>query len=363
SAEPCPEQKRQFRFLELIGRLRPGVDVAQAEAAVGTVQERLKGQYAESYGGEPKSWGVRLAPLEERVVGGARPGLLVLLGAVLLVLLIACSNVANLLLARATARVREMAIRKALGATRRTIVKQLLTESVILSLLGGALGLFVGYWGIDLLLALAPPGLPRTNEIHLDLRVLAFTLSVSVVCGLLFGVVPGLQSAGAEPQAAMKEGGSSVGGGRRHRLLGALVVGEFALALVLCGGAGLLLRSLWNAGDVKPGFDSRGVLTARLWLPQPNKLDQGKYFKPEQRDVVFRDLLARLGAEPSVDAVALVSTIPLRGDPTRNQFAILPEGRVAQNQLQVVTGRLASQDYFRAMRIPIVAGRGFAVTD
>ncbi len=363
AAEPFPDPKRQFRFLDIIGRLRPGETVKHAQVALGTVQERLKAHYPESYGGELQSWGVRVAPLEERVVGGAGPGLLLLLGAVVLVLLIACTNVANLLLARAAARVREMAIRKALGATRRQMIKQLLTESVILSLVGGLLGLLVAYWGIDLLVAFAPPGLPRVHEIHLDVRVLAFTLSVSIVCGLLFGVIPALQSSRAEPQAAMKEGGSSVGGGRRHLLLRGLVVAEFAIALVLLGGAGLLLRSLWNAGDVKPGFDAHGVLTARLWLPQPNKLDQGKYFKPEQRDVFYHQLLTALAAEPSVDAAALISTVPLHGDPTRNQLGILPEGRVTSGQIQVVQGRFASQDYFRAMRIPLVAGRAFAITD
>jgi predicted permease len=363
AAEPFQEPKRQFRFLDVIGRLRAGTTMPQAQVALGTVQERLKAQYPEAFGTETKSWGVRVAPLQERVLGGAGPGLLLLLGAVVLVLLIACTNVANLLLARASVRIREMAIRKALGATRGQIVRQLLTESVTLSLVGGVMGLFVAYWGIDLLVAFAPPGMPRVGEIHLDLRVLAFTLTVSIVCGLMFGVFPALQSSRAEPQAAMKEGGSSVGGGRRHRLLSGLVVGEFALALVLLGGAGLLLRSLWNAGDVKPGFDARGVLTARLWLPQPNKLEAGKYFKPEQRGVFFTQLLSRLAAEPSVDAAALISSVPLRGDITRGQFGIFPEGRVASGELQIVQGRFASADYFRAMRIPLQSGRTFAITD
>jgi predicted permease len=362
AAEPFQEPQRNFRFLDVVGRLRPGETVEHAQTALATVQARLKAQYADAYAPEPKSWNVHVAPLDERVVGGARPGLLLLLASVVLVLLIACSNVANLLLARASVRVREMAIRKALGATRGQIIRQLLTESVILSLAGGILGLFVAYWGIDLLVAFAPPGLPRIGEIHLDLRVLAFTLTVSVLCGLLFGVVPALQSSRAEPQQAMKEGGSALGGGRRHRLLGGLVVGEFALALVLLGGAGLLLRSLWNAGDVNPGFDARGVLSARLWLPQPNKLDAGKYFQPEQRDVFFRQLLTRLEAEASVDSAGLISTVPLRGDPTRGQFGILPEGKIA-GELKVVQGRFASPDYFRVMRIPLVAGRNFAVTD
>ena len=175
-------------------------------------------------------------------------------------------------------------------------------------------------------------------------------------------MIPALQSSRVEPQAALKEGAVAVGA-RRHRLLGALVVGEFALALVVLGMAGLLLRSLWNAADVKPGFDARGVLTARLWLPQPNKLEAGKYNKPEQRDVFFRELLGRLSSSPGVEAAGLITTVPLRGDLTRTQFGIIPEGQVAGDKVQIVQARNVSPDYFRAMRIPIAAGRNFAITD
>ena len=363
AAEPFPEPKRQIRYNDVIGRIKPGVDVAQGQVALTTVSERLKAQFPEAYSNEVASWGVTLTKLDDQVVGGARPVLLLLLGAVVLVLLIACSNVANLLLARATARAHEMAIRKALGATRWQVVSQLLTESVFLALVGGVLGLVIASWGLQVLLAFAPEGLPRVHEVEVDSRVLLFTVSVSVVSGILFGIFPALSSSRIEPQVAMKDGGASIGGSRRHRLLRGLVIGEFALALVVLGIAGLLLRSLWNAADVKPGFDATGVLTARLWLPQPNKLEAGKYNKFEQRDLLYRGLIDRLEAEPAVESAAIVSTVPLEGDPSRNQIGITPEGEVAKTELQIVQARVISPDYWKTLRIPLVGGRNFAVTD
>jgi putative ABC transport system permease protein len=366
SAEPFADPpRRQFRFLDAIGRLKPGVDLEQAQRAVATVGARLRQSYPETYAPEPKAWDVRVRPLAEQVVAGSRPGLLILLGAALLVLLIACCNVANLLLARGSVRRREMAIRSALGATRRELIVQLLGESLAVSLVGGALGLLLASVGIDAIMVFAPAGLPRLNHIGVDWRVLAFTTVASVAAGLLFGIIPALQGSRAEPQAAMKEGGAALGGGRRHRVLGALVVGEMALALVLLGGAGLLLRSLWNAGSVKPGFDARGVLTARLWLPQPNKLDSGRYFKLEQRDVFFRQLVERLSAAPGVESAAVISTIPLRGDPTRGQIPIQVEGRAISptDPLPLAQFRIASGSYFALMRIPLLAGRTFDGSD
>jgi len=366
AAEPFQEPKRQFRFLDAIGRLRPGIGLAEAQVAVTAVSERLKLTYPEAYlATELKSWAVRVPPLDEQVVGGSRPGLLVLLGAVVLVLLVACTNVANLLLARASVRRREMAVRTALGASPARLIGQLLTESILLALFGGALGLLVAFWGIDLLAAFAPPELPRLRSFGLDWRVLAFTMTVSVGAGLLFGVFPALQASRADPQAAMKDGGAALGGTRRHRLLGALVVGELALALVLLGGAGLLVRSLWKVGAVDPGFNARGVLSAALWLPQPNKLEDGKYFKFEQRDVFFRQLLNRIAAAPGVESAALISQVPLRGDPSRSLAGILPEDRdgSAPDKFQFVQFRFASAEYFRTMRIAFVSGRGFADTD
>ena len=365
AAEPFPEPTRHFRFLDAIGRLKPGISLTAGQTAVQTIADRLKGQYAEAYAPEPQSWSARIRPLDEQVIGGSRPGLLVLLGAVMLVLLVACSNVANLLLARASVRRREMAIRSALGATQRRLIAQLLGESILLSVIGGILGLLVAFWGIDLLAAFAPPELLRVRGFGVDWRVLGFTTVVSVGAGLLFGVIPAVQGSRTDPQAAMRDGGAALGGARRHRLLRGLVVGELALALVLLGGAGLLLRSLWNAGKVDPGFQARGVLSAALWLPQPNKLESGKYYKFEQRDVFFRQLLEKLAAAPGVESAAIISTVPLRGDPSRTQFGIVPEGRETGSgaELKVVQGRFASADYFHTMRVPILAGRGFTDAD
>ena len=356
---------RRARFLDGIGRLKPGVSIEQARAALATVQSRLRQQFPEAYPNGQEAWGVRLRPLDEQVVGETRPGLLVLLGAVVLVLLIACTNVANLLLARASVRQREMAIRKAVGASGPQLLRQLLIESVVLSLAGGLLGVVLAWWGIDLLVAFAPAGLPRVQEIHLDQRVLLFSLAVSIGCGLLFGVAPALQSSRISPQAAMQEGGAAVGDPRRHRLLSTLVIGEFALALVLLGGAGLLLRSLWNAGSVNPGFDARGVLTARLWLPQPNKLEQGRYFKPEQRHGFFDQLLSRLERAPGIEAAGVISQLPLRGDLTRSQVGFVIEGQqpAGSEQIQLAQIRQASAGYFNVLHIPLLAGRLFSPTD
>jgi putative ABC transport system permease protein len=358
--------KREFRFLDAIGRLRPATSLPQAERALATVSARLRQDYPQSYANEPAAWGVRVRPLEEQVIGEARPALIVLLCAVVLVLLIACTNVANLLLARSTARRREIAVRVALGASRAQLMRQLLTESVLLAVLGGVLGLLLAFWGVDLLVAFAPPGLPRVHEIRLDGRVLAFTLLVSLATGILFGIAPAIASSRADPQTALREeGGGSLGAAARFRLLNLLVVGEFALALVLLSGAGLLQRSLWKTQHVDPGFDAHGVLAARLWLPQPNKLDSGRYFKLEQRTGFFRQLLERLATSPGVESAAVVSRIPLRGDATRNQGGFIIEGREREGQehVQVAQLRIVSPDYFRALRIPLRRGRGFGPED
>src|SRR5262249_45016136 len=259
---------------------------------------------------------------------------------------------------------REMAVRTALGATRGRLVAQLLSESLVLAILGGGLGLVIAVWGIDLLTAFAPAELPRLNRFRLDWRVLLLTIGVCVGARLLFLVTQALSAAKTDAQEAMKEGGAAFGGARRHRLLGGLVVGELALALVLLGGAGLLLRSLWNVGAVDPGFAARGVLSSALWLPQPNKLEDGKYFKFEQREGFYPQLLQKRGSGPGVETAALVSSVPLRGDRTRSQAGILPEGREeGADTVQIVQFRFASNDYFRTMRIPFLDGRGFADTD
>ena len=213
AAEPFPEPTRHFRFLDAIGRLKPGISLTAGQTAVQTIADRLKGQYAEAYAPEPQSWSARIRPLDEQVIGGSRPGLLVLLGAVMLVLLVACSNVANLLLARASVRRREMAIRSALGATQRRLIAQLLGESILLSVIGGILGLLVAFWGIDLLAAFAPPELLRVRGFGVDWRVLGFTTVVSVGAGLLLGVIPAVQGSRTDPQAAMRDGGACQGRG------------------------------------------------------------------------------------------------------------------------------------------------------
>src|SRR5437763_231358 len=246
---------------DIVARLKPGATVGQAQSELNLVSRRLAEQFPDTYP-QSRAFSFSVRPLIEQVVGDVRPVLLVLLGAVGFVLLIACANVANLLLARAAVREKEMAVRTAIGAGRWRIVRQLLTESVVLSCAGGALGLLVGYWGLDALRALGPGNIPRLQNIAMDGRVLSFTFGVALLTSVLFGLAPALRGSRVNLSETLKEGGrSSVGGGHR-RLRDALVVAEIGLSLVLLVGAGLLIRSFVRVAQVEPGFDARGVLSA-----------------------------------------------------------------------------------------------------
>ncbi|MBI1950288.1 MAG: ABC transporter permease, partial [Acidobacteria bacterium] len=282
---------RGSHYLNVIGRLKPGVTLESARSEMNTIADRLRRQYPDSNTG----WGVIVTPLEEMIVGGVRPSLLVLLGAVGFVLLIACANVANLLLARATERQKEVAIRLALGAGRPRLVRQLLTESAILGILGGLCGLLLALWGTDLLVAAGGDKLPRFREVGLDGRVLLFTLGLSLATSLIFGVVPALQGSRPDLNETLKEGGRGGTAGRaRHRLRSTLAIGEIALALVLLIGAGLMLRSFLRLQSVDPGFRADHVLTLEVALPD------AKYPDDARLTVFLREALARLGALPGV---------------------------------------------------------------
>jgi len=336
-----------------LGRLKPRVTVAQMRAELKSVARDLEQQYPSVNTGI----GATGAPLEERVVGSIRPALAVLTGAVGLVLLIACVNVANLLLGRAASRQREFAIRAALGAGRRRIIRQLLTESVVLALLGAAGGLAIAWAGVRVLVALDPSTVPRIGDIRIDGTVLVFALGIAIATGMLFGLAPALQALRRNSPAILKEEGRAVTAGRsRMRFRAALVVAEVALALVLLVGAGLLLRSFARLMHVDPGVDPRNVMTAFVQLPER------KYPEAEQRTRFFEDFLTRVRALPGVSSAALATDLPITSS---WQTTLVWEGRPPRQAggESFVNGVTVSPGYFSAMHMRLLAGRVFTDAD
>ncbi len=343
-------QRRNSYSLRVVARLKTGATAAAAESEMRAIGALLEQQYPD----EGFRLGARLISLHESVTWGSRTPLLVLLGAVGFVLLIACANVANLLLARAAARHREMAIRAALGAGRRRVVRQLLTESLSLSFLGGALGLLVAWWGVHFLLAASPLNIPRLKDVGLDTSVLAFTAIVSVLTGVIFGLAPALQASRADLQDALKEGGRNAGGSVvRNRVRALLVVVEVALSLVLLVGAGLLGKSFLLLSEVRPGFEPEHVLTTDL------SLARAKYPKPEQQQAGFAEIVRRVEAIPSVEAAALIYPLPLGGDSNSGTFLIAGRPALRPEDKPTSNHRTISPDYFRALNIPLSRGRSF----
>jgi putative ABC transport system permease protein len=344
--------ERGAHYMNVIARLKPGVTRTQAQAEMTTIGARLEQQYPDK--NLHKS--IAVEPTLEALVGDIRPALLILLGAVGCVLLIACANVANLLLARAMSRHKEMAIRAALGASRIRVMRQLLTESVLLSLAGGALGLFLAVWWSDLLVALGRENIPRALQVGLDWRVLTFTLLVSVLTGVVFGLVPALHSSKTELTESLKEGGRASGeGARRNRTRGVLVVAELAIAVVLLVGAGLLIQSLWRLRNVSPGFPSQNLLTFVVGIPEVK-------YPVERQDQFYRDLVARLQTLPGVSSAGSVIPLPLSG----NMFGISfeTEGRPVEKGNEPSADFFAvSDDYFKALGVPILKGREFTQRD
>ena len=345
--EPITTQ-RGAHFLHAIGRLKNGVSQQQAQVEVNTIAARLEQQYPDTN----THHGIKLEPALLALVGDIRPALLILLGAVACVLLIACANVANLLLARAMTRHKEMAIRSALGASRMRIVRQLLTESVILSLAGGGLGLLLAVWWSDLLVALGKNSIPRALHVGVDWRVLGFTLGVSVFTGIVFGLIPAIHSSRTELTESLKEGGRGSGeGARRNRTRGFLVVSELAVAVVLLVGAGLLLQSLWRLQQVRSGLNPINVLTFSVALPDIK-------YEGEKQSRFYEDLVAHLKLMPGVQSASNVIPLPLSGDRFGISFQI--DGRpVARKDEPSADFFSVGVDYFRTMGIPIVKGRDF----
>src|SRR5262244_3148907 len=291
---PFPKPVRSLRILpEAIGLLMPGISLKQAQSRLDTFASQLRAEYATDYPAG-SDWSIEVEPLQESLVGNVRPMLLVLMGAVVLIILLASVNVANLLLARASGRQREMAIRVAMGATRSRLIRQMLTESAILSLVSGVVGVLTAIAALHFVQFL-PARIPRLAEVQVDWTVLAFALLVSLVAGLGFGLVPALQSSKAEIAVAMREGGRGSGtSGKTNRLRGLLIASETALAVVLMVGAGLLLRTFWNLLQENPGFNPSRVVAANVYLPVPNNPDLDPYAKPEMLNSFVREALRRL---------------------------------------------------------------------
>jgi putative ABC transport system permease protein len=354
-------QDRGSHYLHVVAHLKPGVDSAQASAALTRFASDLLRVYPNSYGrGDEKNFTMYMVPVKEQLVSKVRPALLVLLGAVAFVLLIACANVANLLLAHASAREKELAIRAALGAGRVRLVRQLLTESLILAFAGGLLGLGLGYWGVDALRALVPANTPRMNEVQLDPLVLAFTFAVSLLTGLIFGLAPAWHIARTDLREALNEAGrgTSASEGSR-RLRSVLVVSELALAVLLLVGAGLLIRSFSRLLDVSPGFQTQHLLTLELSLPEKTYPDGA----PVQN--FFAQLMARVNAVSGIQAAGAVSQMPLADSYNSGtvffEDTSIPDIPRLQNLGNLpyleIDQREATPGYFQAMQIPLVRGR------
>ncbi|MGH9871744.1 MAG: ABC transporter permease [Pyrinomonadaceae bacterium] len=348
-----PTQVRGFGMLAAVALLKPGVGLPQAVSEMETITARLRQQYPDSNNRRFN----RVVSLHTHLVGETGAMLLLLFGAVGFVLLIACANVANLLLASAAARQKELAIRTALGASRFRLMRQLLTESVILALTGGALGFLLALWGVALMTKLLPQDFPRLGEIKLDWRVLGFTLVASIVTGILFGFAPSLQLSKTDVQDSLKEMGRGVSGSRRHnRLRNLLIVGEVALSVVLLVGAGLLFRSFMQLQAVNAGFTPQQVLTARLSPAGANYRTDADYI------AFYNKIIQRISSAPGVAVVGAINTLPLDKGP---QAGFRIEGRPLLTPDKWPGGnyRTVSTDYFRAMNIPIVQGRAFTDRD
>jgi putative ABC transport system permease protein len=347
------------RFLHgtnLIGRLKPGVSESQAQSELSLIARRIEQEHNQSHAGT----GVKLIPLQEQFVGQVRPILLVLLAAVGFVLLIACANVASLLLTRSLSRQKEVAIRAALGANRWRVVRQLLTEAVLLSLVGGALGLLIAYWGVDALVATLPDSqlnaLPFLKTLRIDSSILAFSFGLSLLTGIVFGLAPAIQSSRPDLNEVLKEGGRSSAGGARHRLRSVLVTTEIAMAVVLLVGAGLMMKSLLRLLQSNVGFNPENVLTMSVVLPAAKYTDGNKQLS------FYEQLNDRVQSLPGVNGAGTVNVLPLQGGNTTRFYVdgdpVPPTGQEIEANIRTV-----DESYFQTLGVPIIAGRAFDERD
>ena len=370
SADPFPQPMRGTRILVSgIGRLKPGLTLAQAQARLTAMAAQLRRDFPTDYPPQAQ-WTIEIQPLQETLVGNVRPMLLVLLGAVILIVFIVALNIANLLLARASGRQQEMAVRLALGASRGRMVRQMLTESMLLSLIGGAAGIVTAVGTLGFILRFMPSSVPRLSEVRIDWVVLAFALLISIVTGLVFGLAPALHSAKGALSSAIREGGRGSGySTKTGRLRDILIVSELAFAVVLMVGAGLLLRTLRDLLQENPGFNPTQVVTANIQLPNPNEPEADPYLNNLPRANFDRELLRRMKAIPGVELAAITSALPTTnvnpnavGGLATEGFAI--EDRPVESSQGLHAERIRiSPDYFRVLQTTLLRGRSFTEGD
>jgi len=348
-------EQRGAHYLSGVGRLAPGVSVNQAQSELQMICSRLTALYP----GLDKDRMAGVLGLQDTIVKGSRSSLILLAGAVACLLLIACANVANLMLARSTLRTKEVAVRTAIGASRTVILRQVLTESVLLAFIGGVLGLLLAVWGTDLLLSIAPRAIPRVHDVTLDWRVVSFTALVTIGTGLLFGIAPALQLSSSDLNGTLKEGGRSVtGSGGSNRTRSALVIAEVALSLVLLAGAGLLSATLLKLQDVDPGFDPHNVVTAGMSLPF------SKYKTDRSQTDFYERMFEKVRETPGVVGVAAVGIVPMNGDKSIIGFAL--ENEAHGDNIAPAHGEASdviSTDFFAVMKVPLKSGRFFKAQD
>ena len=349
---------RHVRSIMLVGRLRPGVSPEQAQAEMNTLAKRFERDYPESYPAE-SGYRLHLVPAQEDLVGQVRPTLLILFGAAGLVLIIACLNVANLLLTRATSRAKEVAIRTALGSSRAILIRQFLTEGLVLSFLGALLGLLLAFWTTRALVAFNPGNIPRLDGIHLDGSVLLFTLGVVLLTGGLFGLVPALHSTGKSLRTPLQDGGkTSAGATVGQKTRSALIVAEIAVALVVLVGAGLMIQSFRRLIDVDPGFATEGALTARFTLTRARYPEDAKALSFQ------RQILEQVAALPGVKSAAITSELPMAGGLSFSGDLAVEGQILGPTEPPPVTGWIVvTPDYFKTMEIPLLQGRAFTWAD
>jgi len=361
-ADPYPKPDRNLRVVPgAIGLLKPGISREQAQSRLDAFASQLRAEYATNYPAG-SDWSIEAEPLQESLVGNVRPMLLVLMGAVALIILLASVNVANLLLARASGRQREMAVRLAMGASRARMIRQLLTESMILSLLSGIVGVLTAMAALHFVQFL-PARIPRLAEVQVDWTVLSFALLVSVLAGLGFGLVPALQSSKAEIAVAIREGARGSGtSGKTSRLRGLLIASESALAVVLMVGAGLLLRTFWGLLQENPGFNPSRIVAANLYLPVPNNPDMDRYAKPDFFNSFVREAVRRVSAIPGVDLTSMTTDLPVthlsRRRPVNIEDRPEESGKGLFSEITSVT-----PEYFKVLQASLVRGRYFTEDD
>jgi predicted permease len=361
---PVPAVRSQRMIPAAIGRLRPGMTTTQAQARLDSYISQLSREYPTEYPAAT-AWAVRLVPVKEDLVGPQRTELFVLSGAVGFVLLIACVNIANLLLARSSGRRREIAIRLAMGASRARLAGQLLTESTLLSLISGVVALVTVLFFKNAIISLAPADIPRLNEVNVSAGVLLFAFLISILTGALFGLAPALQAANPNQVENLREGGRGSGAGRRHtRLSRVLVVSEVALSILLLAGAGLLLRSFWRVLEVRPGFNPSHLTTVQIWIPISNNPDNDPFSVEEKRADFLLEVSRRVSALPGVERSSISGndTLPMNSGRNYSPFSI--QGRATESERGPIADiAVVDSEYFRTMEVPLITGRNFTNAD